>query len=160
MAYSGRFRPKNPQKYKGDPTNIRWRSTWELMVFRRCDEHPDVIWWQSEELAIPYMKPLPSKKGKSRKMSRYFPDLIVHKHIGDGKTETVMIEIKPKKQTMPPNANKKHNTPTGRVSRRYLNEVATYAVNEAKWEAAQRYCRERGWRWQILTEDHIKPLKK
>jgi len=159
-GYKGRFRPKNPHKYKGDPTNIRWRSTWELKVFKVCDEHPDVIWWQSEELAIPYMKPLPQKKNTSRKMSRYFPDLIVHKSIGNDKAETIMIEIKPKSQTRPPNQSRKHNTPTGRVSRRYLNEAATYAVNEAKWEAAQRYCRERGWKWQIMTEDHIKPLGK
>ncbi|NDB85179.1 MAG: head completion protein, partial [Alphaproteobacteria bacterium] len=30
MAYKGKFNPKNPNKYKGDPTNIIYRSRWEL----------------------------------------------------------------------------------------------------------------------------------
>ena len=154
MAYSGKFRPKNPQKYKGDPTKIVWRSLWELKFFRRCDEHPDILEWQSEEIAIPYMNPV---KGKT---SRYFPDVVVKKRISATEHVMLMIEIKPKKQTRPPDASRKNNTPTGRVSRRYLNEAAAYAVNEAKWKAAQRYCRERNWTFLIFTEDEIQPSKR
>jgi len=159
MAYKGRFRPKNPHKYKGDPTNIIYRSSWELMVFRRLDEHPDVIEWSSEELSIQYPNPVRSMKAGKLKVSRYFPDIIVKKKDGD-KIVTLMIEIKPKGQTAPPDPARKHATKTGRVSRRYLNEASTYAVNEAKWEAARRYCKERGWEFVIMTEDHIKPLRK
>jgi hypothetical protein len=154
MAYSGRFKPQNPGKYKGDPTNIRWRSLWELKVMRRFDEHPDIVEWQSEEIAIPYLNPV---KGKT---SRYFPDFVIKKRIGENKYQKIMIEVKPKKQTMPPDPAKKHNTPTGRVSRRFLNEAATYAINEAKWKAAQRYCQERGWIFTIMTETEINPLGK
>lgn len=154
LAYRGRFRPNNPSKYKGDPTKITYRSLWELKVFRRCDDHPDIVEWQSEEIAIPYMNPV---KGKT---SRYFPDIVIKKRVGPDKYQTVMIEIKPKSQTKPPNPAKRNNTPSGRVSRRYINEAATYAINEAKWKAAERYCRERGWAWHIMTEDEIKPLGK
>jgi len=154
MAYKGRFRPKKPEKYKGDPTKIQYRSLWELKVFRRCDEHPDIIWWQSEEVIVPYYNPV---KGKP---ARYYPDIVLKKLIEKDKYCIMMIEIKPKKQTKPPSPNKKFNTPTGRVSRRYLNEAATYAINEAKWKAAERYCKERGWIFTIMTEDEIKPLKK
>lgn len=154
MAYNGSFRPKNPSKYKGDPTKIRWRSTWELKVMRKFDEHPDIVEWQSEEIAIPYLNPV---KGKT---SRYFPDFVIKKRIGKDKYQMIMIEVKPKKQTMPPNPVNRNNTPTGRVSRRYLNEAATYAINEAKWKAAQRYCKERNWIFTLFTEDHIKPLGK
>jgi hypothetical protein len=154
LSYKGRFKPKNPSKYKGDPTKIIWRSTWELNFFRRCDEHPDIIEWQSEEIAIPYMNPV---KGK---VSRYFPDVVIKKRVSPDKYQMIMIEIKPKKQTQPPNPANKNKTPTGRVSRRYLNEAATYAVNEAKWKAAERYCKERGWSFVIFTEDELKPLGK
>ena len=154
MAYRGKFRPKHPEKYKGDPTKIQYRSLWELKVMRKFDDHPDIVEWQSEEIAIPYLNPV---KGKT---SRYFPDFVIKKHIGDNKYQMIMIEVKPKKQTVPPDPSKKHNTPTGRVSRRFLNEAATYAINEAKWKAAMRYCKERGWLFSIMTEDHIKPLGK
>jgi hypothetical protein len=154
LAYKGRFKPTNPGKYKGDPTKIIYRSLWELKVMRRLDQHPDIIEWQSEELAISYLNPV---KGKT---SRYFPDFVVKKRVGDNKYQVIMIEVKPKKQTMPPDPSRRNNTPTGRVSRRYLNEAATYAINEAKWKAAQRYCKERGWIFQIMTETEIKPLGK
>ena len=154
MAYKGRFRPKHPEKYKGDPTKIIYRSSWELRLMRKFDDHPDIVQWQSEEIAIPYLNPI---KGKT---SRYFPDFVIKKRVGENKYQMIMIEVKPKNQTSAPDPSRKYNTPTGRVSRRFLNEAATYAINEAKWKAAQRYCNERGWIFQIFTEDQIKPLGK
>ena len=70
MSYSGKFTPKNPQKYKGDPKNIIYRSSWEVKVMKYLDDHPDVIWWGSEELVIPYWSPVDNKK------HRYFPDFV------------------------------------------------------------------------------------
>ncbi len=85
-------------------------------------------------------------------MHRYFPDVILKKKIGDDKYAIVMIEIKPDKQTRPPDIQKKNSTPTGRISTRYLREVKTYGVNEAKWIAAKKYCDEKGWVFEIMTE--------
>lgn len=149
LAYSGRFRPKNPAKYKGDPTKIIYRSMWEFKFFRYIDEHPDVIWWASEEYAIPYLSPIDNKR------HRYFPDVVVHRKTPDGNTKTLMIEIKPKAQTKPPDVSKRNDTKTGRVSRRYLNEVKTWGTNEAKWKAARIWCAQRGWEFQIYTEDQL-----
>jgi hypothetical protein len=146
LSYKGRFRPTNPEKYKGDPSNIIYRSLWEMKFFRFIDQHPDVIWWQSEEIAIPYRSPLDSK------IHRYFPDVLLKKKVAEDKYETVMIEIKPKSQTLPPDLSKKNKTPTGRISRRYLNEVKTFGINDAKWTQAKRYCDERGWKFLIITE--------
>lgn len=154
MAYSGRFKPKNPKKYKGDPTRVIYRSLWELKLMRKFDEHPDIVEWQSEEVIVPYMNPV---KGKP---SRYFPDFVIKKRIGEDKYQVIMIEVKPLKQTAAPNPANKYKTPSGRVSRRFLNEAATYAVNEAKWKAAQRYCQERGWIFTVMTEKEIRPLGK
>lgn len=149
LSYKGRFKPSNPEKYKGDPTKITYRSMWEFKFFRFVDLHPDVIWWQSEEIAIPYLSPIDSK------VHRYFPDVILKKRVGPDKYETVMIEIKPQSQTLPPDIGKRNNTPSGRVSRRYLNEVKTYGINDAKWTAARKYCNERGWKFEIMTEKHL-----
>lgn len=66
-----------------------------------------------------------------------------------------MIEIKPKAQTRPPDPRKKNQTKTGAVSRRYINEVKTYGINEAKWKAARGFCADRGWEFVIMTEDHL-----
>ncbi len=150
LAYKGRFKPTNPQKYRGDPTKIIYRSLWEKKVFSDCDKHPDIIWWQSEEIAILYRV----QWEPPDKTHRYFPDIVMCKKIGD-KEETFMIEIKPLAQTKGPDKSKKNNTPSGRVSRRYLNEVKTFGVNTAKWEAARHYCSARGWKFVVLTEKDI-----
>jgi hypothetical protein len=149
LAYKGKFRPTNPSKYRGDPSKIIYRSSWECKFFRYVDKHPDVIWWASEEYIVPYRSPIDGK------MHRYFPDVVVHKKLPNGSKVTTMIEIKPYAQTLPPNPKKKNNTPSGRVSRRYLNEVKTYGVNEAKWKAARNYCMDRGWSFIIMTEHHL-----
>lgn len=155
MSYKGKFKPKNPQKYKGDPTNIIYRSLWELRVFRYCDLHPDIIEWQSEEIAIPYLNPTKINKNGTKKVSRYYPDVILKRRDKDGTIKKIMIEIKPKAQTKPPDLSKKNNTPSGRVSTRWRNAMKTYAINEAKWNAAREYCADRGWEFTIMTEDNI-----
>lgn len=151
MAYKGRFKPKNISKYRGDPTKIIYRSLWELKVFRICDDHPDVIWWASEETVVPYQLSWEPPD----KYHRYFPDIVMCKKLSNGKTETTMIEIKPLSQCAPPDKSRKNNTPSGRVSRRYLNEVKTYGVNDAKWNAARIYCKSKGWKFEIMTEKDI-----
>ena len=149
MAYKGRFRPVNPQKYRGDPSNIIYRSLWEFKFFKFIDLHPDVMWWQSEEVVIPYLSPIDGK------MHRYFPDVVLHKKVGPENFETIMIEIKPEGQTRPPDISKKNKTPTGRISTRYLNEVKTFGINDAKWKAARLYCSAKGWKFEIMTEKHL-----
>jgi|TARA_B110000977_G_scaffold200678_1_gene292084 hypothetical protein len=149
VAYKGRFRPKHPGKYKGDPSKIIYRSLWEFKFFRYIDDHPDVLWWQSEEVIVPYMSPIDGKR------HRYYPDVVVKKRLPDSTTETIMIEIKPYAQTRPPDIKKKNSTPSGRLSRRYINEVKTYGVNESKWKAARQYCADRGWKFEIFTEHEL-----
>jgi hypothetical protein len=137
----GIFKPINPQKYKGDPTNIMYRSGWECRLMSHFDLHPDVIWWSSEEKIIPYRSPIDNK------VHRYFPDFLVHMKTTSGKLETVLVEVKPKAQTVPPTRSKNQ--------RKYLSEVMTWGVNEAKWKAAEEYCKDRGYKFMIMTEDHI-----
>jgi len=101
------------------------------------DRQPEVLRWSSEEIIIPYRSPIDNR------LHRYFPDFWVKTVQGES-----LIEIKPKKQTKPPKPNPKHR-------RRYLKEVKTWGVNEAKWKAAELFCEAKGWKWQIITEDTL-----
>jgi hypothetical protein len=141
MSYKGRFRPKNPQKYKGDAENVIYRSTWELRVMKYLDENPAVIWWASEEIAIPYVSPIDNK------VHRYFPDFIVRMRRRDGSEKTSMLEVKPYKQTQQPTRRRKTQV--------FITEMATYAVNQAKWKAADLFCLEHGWQFQLITEKEL-----
>lgn len=142
MAYSGTFRPTNPQKYVGDHTNIIYRSSWECRVMNWLDKNPNIISWASEEVIIPYKSPVDGK------FHRYFPDFVVKSRNKDGSLRTMMLEVKPKKQTQPPKQQK-------RATKQYITEVTTWGVNQAKWKAATNYCLDRGWQFMLITEDHL-----
>ena len=103
------------------------------------DDHKDVIEWSSEEFSIPYRSPIDSK------IHRYFPDFLVKKKDKNGIVESVVVEIKPAKETKPPAV---LNKPT----KQYLREVYTWGINSAKWKAAEEYCRDRKWKFVIMTE--------
>lgn len=137
----GKFRPKHPEKYKGDPAGITYRSSWELKLMGTLDNNPDVIEWSSEELNIKYRSPIDGK------IHRYFPDFVVKKkNASDGRIVTVMIEVKPAYQTVPPKVQ------SGKPSKRYITEVHNWGVNSAKWKAAEEYCLDKGWQFIKMTE--------
>ena len=141
MSYSGKYLPKNPSKYKGDASNIIWRSTWEQKVMRWLDLSDNVIWWSSEELVIKYYNPVDNK------IHRYFPDFIVNIKKRDNTIKTYVIEVKPEYQTKEPVSKRK--------TKRFLQESITYVVNQAKWKAATEFCKDHGWEFMILTEKDI-----
>lgn len=142
MAYSGRFSPSNPAKYLGDFRNIIYRSSWECKVMNWLDKNPSIIAWGSEELTVPYKSPVDGR------YHRYFPDFVVKVRTKENTLKTMMLEVKPKKQTLPPE-------PKKRKTKQYINEVATWGVNQAKWKAAKEYCLDRGWEFRVLTEEHL-----
>ena len=145
MAYSGKFRPKNPKKYAGDPQNSVWRSSWELRLMKELDENPSILHWASEELTVPYWDPV---KKKNR---RYYPDFLIRKKdVKTGKEETVMIEVKPSSQSSLP-VLKEGKKPT----KSYYKSLYTWGTNEAKWKAAKSFCEEKGWTFLVLTEKDL-----
>ena len=141
MSYKGRFLPKNPNKYNGDFNNIIFRSSWELRVMKYLDENPKVKWWSSEELFVPYTSPV------DRKIHRYFPDFIFRATNKHGKEITMMVEVKPEKQTKMPEKRKK--------TKKYIQETVTYAINQEKWKAADLFCKEHGWIFKLITEKDL-----
>ncbi len=142
----GVFKPKNPNKYKGDPTKIIYRSGWELKLMVELDRNTSVLQWSSEEIIIPYRDPFNPNKTR-----RYFPDFYVKKkNHSDGKIVEVIIEVKPAKETVPPvvQNNKKPN-------KKYLTEVNKWAINSAKWDAAEAFCKKKGYLFEIMTEKEL-----
>ena len=148
MSYKGKFRPKNPKKYEGNPTNIIYRSLLERRFMVYLDNNPSVLKWNSEEIIIPYVSPLDNR------VHRYFPDFFMEYRNARNVIVQTLIEVKPSIQTKPPNPKRKL-TKTGRKSKRYLREVNAYIINDAKWKQAIKYCGERGWDWKIITEKEI-----
>jgi|TARA_B110001450_G_scaffold245243_1_gene258098 hypothetical protein len=148
MSYKGKFRPKNPNKYKGNPSNIIYRSLLERRFMVYLDNNPSILKWSSEEIIIPYVSPVDNR------VHRYFPDFYMKYRNNKDMIVEELIEVKPFSQCTPPNPKKKL-TKTGRTSKRYLKEVQTYMVNDAKWSQAMKYCKDRKWKWRILTEKDI-----
>jgi len=138
----GRYKPAFPQKYRGDPTDIVYRSSWELKFMKWCDFNEAVVQWQSEEFHIPYISPIDNRA------HRYFPDFLVKVKNAEKKLETWVVEIKPAAQTKEP----KKQT---RMTKRYINEVKTYAVNKYKWEYALEWCQDRNYKFVIFTEKEL-----
>ncbi len=101
MAYSGVFKPQNPKKYRGDFRNIIYRSLWERKFMVFCDSNPNILQWGSEEVVIPYRSPVDGR------IHRYFVDFNIKIRTKSGEIKKYLIEIKPKKQTVPPPESKK-----------------------------------------------------
>ena len=139
MRYQGKYRPSFPRKYKGDPSNVIYRSSWEYKFMKWCDTTPSIVEWGSEEIVIPYTSPVDGKT------HRYFPDF----YIKTNNNDRYLIEVKPLKQTKEPKTQK-------RMSKRYINEVVTWSVNKAKWNAAEKFCSKQGWEFKIITEKELK----
>ena len=143
MSYKGKYKPRCPYKYKGDPTNIIYRSLWELKFMKYCDTTPSILKWSSEEIAIPYKSPVDNR------VHRYFPDFFVKYIDKKGNKRTMVVEVKPKKETKMPNVNPKKRTKS------WAQSVQTYAVNQAKWKAAREFCADRMWEFKVITEKEL-----
>ena len=140
MAARGRFIPKNPQKYIGNPNDIWFRSSWEVVAMKRFDLNPAVLKWGSEEIAIPYLKPVIDEMGKpSLRPAKYFPDFIVIYRHKDGNIVKSVMEVKPLKESVDSKANNPY-------------DKLTLAVNKAKWAAAAAFCERNGLKFEVITE--------
>ena len=142
MPYKGKYQPSYPKKYKGDHTNIIYRSLWERKFMVYCDKNENILEWGSEEVVVPYHSPIDNR------YHRYFPDFYIKVRESNGKIKKMIIEIKPFKQCVEPKVQKKK-------TRGYIYEVMEYAKNQAKWSAAKEWCLDRGYEFKVLTENEL-----
>lgn len=141
-TYKGKFKVKNPSKYKGDLDNIVYRSLWELRFMNWCDQNTSILEWGSEIVVVPYISPL------DMKVHRYFVDFFIKVKNSEGKIEKYLVEIKPERFTKPPEIPK-------RKTKKFIDEVFQYGVNDAKWKAAFEFCQDRNMKFVILTEKDL-----
>ena len=132
----GKYTIRNPEKYAGTRTPI-YRSSWEWAFMQFCDNNPSVIGWASEAVRIPYKNPLTGKT------TTYVPDFFVQYQDANGKMRSEVIEIKPSNQSTMEGAGKSKN--------RQLAVVQ----NMAKWEAATAWCKQKGLRFRVVTENDL-----
>ena len=147
MSYKGRFKPKNYSKYKGDPTNIIYRSLLERKFMIYCDTNSNVLQWSSEEIIIPYFSPV------DKKWHRYFPDFYIKYIDRNNNIRESIIEVKPYSQISSP---KLKTTQRGKPTNQFLREAITWEVNQAKWKAATEYCLDRKWEFKLMTEKELR----
>jgi len=132
----GKFKLKNPDKYLGNTTPT-YRSSWEFAFMRFCDEHPSVSQWASEAVKIPYRHPFTGKH------TVYVPDFFIAYASKTGKQKVELIEVKPENQSL------KEKTGRSRANQ------AHWIINQAKWEAARAWCKQKGIYFRIVTENDI-----
>ena len=143
MAYSGKYIPSNPKKYKGNPSKVIYRSLWERKLMVYCDMNEKVLEWGSEEIIIRYVSPW------ANRVHRSSPDFYMKVQQVNGSVKKFIIEVKPKYQCKPPQANPKRKT------KQWYNSVKTWTINEAKWKSANFFCESNDMEFKILTEDHL-----
>jgi len=132
----GKFNLKNPNKYIGTKTPT-YRSGWEFHFMKFCDEHPSVNQWASEAIRIPYRNPLTGKQ------TIYVPDFFIAYADKGGKQRVELIEVKPANQAR-----------RDKLGKSKVNQ-AHWVVNQAKWEAARAWCKQKKILFRIVTEDDI-----
>lgn len=140
----GTFVPKNPQKYKGS-SPIIYRSSWEKKFMNYCDISEMIESWGSETITIPYYNPV------AKSVWKYYTDFIVKIRTSE-KVFTAIIEVKPHKQTLPPKYTNRKN------KKSLMYEHKTWETNKAKWQAAEEFCKKRGWKFIIMTEKDLKMI--
>lgn len=103
-----------------------------------------VVKWGSEELAIPYLKPVidPVTGKPGVKVARYFPDFVVVYRDAGGGLQREILEVKPLKESQAESAKTAH-------------DKLALAVNIAKWHAAEDFAKRNGMKFRVLTEATI-----
>lgn len=144
----GVYKPINPEKnINKEP--IIYRSQLEFEYMYRIDKSDNIIKWGSETLWIPYYNP------SKRRTSRYFTDLYLEtKNMG-----TLVVEIKPQKEIKAIMDNKVPKKTGNKKQSTLIYETKLFFINKSKWDAAQSYCKKRGWTFLTVSESHLRENK-
>ncbi len=136
--HQGFFKPKNPEKYKGNKEEIFYRSGLERRFMSFLDNCPLIQSWSSETTIITYINEIDGK------YHRYYVDNWIKLH----NNKEYLIEIKPKRQCSPPRKN----------SKQYLAESLEFVKNQSKWHYATKYANKNNMEFKVLTEKEINSM--
>lgn len=146
---SGKFVPKNPDKYIGDIHDIIYRSSWEGRFCQYCDQNPNILKWSSEAVQIEYWNPI------DKKTHIYHPDYYIKVNKADGSTEDWILEIKPSAQYKLEKKPTISGNLTEKKVRAYNQAMEIWIVNRAKFDAATRFAKNNGYRFGAVDENFI-----
>jgi hypothetical protein len=132
----GKFVMKHPEKYIGNKVPT-YRSSWEWSFMNFCDTNKSVQKWASEAIQIPYRDPLTGRQ------TVYVPDFFIQYVDKTSKMIVELIEIKPSSQQI-----------IERVGKNKYNQ-AQFIKNQAKWSAANLWCKQQGIKFRILNENDL-----
>jgi len=132
----GKYTMKHPEKYVGTKVPT-YRSSWEWSFMNFCDNNPHIMKWASEAIQIPYKDPLTGRQ------TIYVPDFFIQYLDKSGRMLVELIEIKPASQTI-----------LERVGKNKYNQQQ-FVKNQAKWTAANIWCKQQGIKFRILNENDI-----
>jgi hypothetical protein len=118
-----------------DNQTIIYRSSWEKRFIQWCESCKKVKHWGSECISIQYFLPT------DKKQHTYYPDFVVEMEDG----EVLVIEIKPSNQVFKP-------------TNKSVYAMNTWIKNCAKWTAIKEVCRNKNYKFCILTEKTINKL--
>jgi hypothetical protein len=142
----GYFTPKNPSKYKGDPTQIIYRSGWEFKFFKFCDDNANVLEYASEPIGIQYWNSVDKRE------ATYWVDGWMRTRNKEGREREWLIEIKPSKYILPPKAPQRL---TEKQTMSYVRHAKAYLVNTDKFKAAKAYAKAHNMTFGIITENFL-----
>jgi len=137
-----------PDKYMGNLTDIKFRSSWEYAFCKYLDLNEKILKWACEQPIIMYK----DTRGKSH---RYYIDFYYEIMVNDDphNFEKVIVEIKPQTELFPPESPKKE---TNKSLECYEYSIRTHIKNKLKWEAAEEYAKKRKMKFVIITEKTLK----
>lgn len=145
-VHQGYFVPRHPEKYKGDPTKVIYRSSWEFKFLEYCDNSEAVIEYCAEPVCVPYWNPI------LKKQCDYWIDCYMATRGPDGNLNKWLIEVKPQKYLSAPEP---PNRLTEKQTLNYVRHAKMYIINKAKFEAAKLYARAHNMQFGIITENFL-----
>ena len=125
-----------------------YRSDWERRVMYYLDTNTNVTKWGSENVVIPYT-------WIDGKTHRYYTDFYVEIKNRQGQVEKIVIEVKPKDQCPGGKIPKPPRKKTPKSMKNYQDRLLSLKKNELKWESAELFCKKKGWKFTVLTEEQI-----
>jgi len=143
---SGKYEPRNPEKYIGDIHNIIYRSSWEYRFCTYCDTNESILKWSSEPVSIDYYNPLDKKDHK------YNVDFYIKALKENGEEQDWIIEIKPEKQTKKPIY---EGVNTLSKLKSYNRNMQIWITNQSKFKAAKEWALKRGFKFGVIDENFL-----
>lgn len=170
-------RPNNKSYHQGNyiPTNkdkvlklngeggVYYRSSWERILYNYLDHNEDIIQWAAEGLSIPYQRKHKLDGVITLKSHTYYPDIVYTQKMADGSINKVVAEIKPQKEyemaTLLDKGELELNESklnTAKKIKNYQYTLNQAYINKCKWNAAIKWCDQKGYKFIVITEEALK----